>query len=59
MEKTQKQENKQSKKVKFIVVREFLGVIKPCRKPLNSSLNGRPANTLKNGWNARQAEGIG
>ena len=25
MEKTQKQENKQSKKVKFIVVREFLG----------------------------------
>ena len=25
MEKAQKQENKQSKKVKFIVVREFLG----------------------------------
>ena len=25
MEKTQKQENKQSKKVKFIVVREFSG----------------------------------
>ena len=58
MEKNQKQENKQSKKVKFIVVREFSGD-KPCRKPLNSSLNGKPTNTLKNGWNARQAEGFG
>ena len=33
-------------------------VRKPCRKPSNNSLNGKPANTLKNGWNARQAEGI-
>ena len=57
MEKTQKQENKQSKKVKFIVVREFSGE-KTSRKPSNNSLNGKPANTLKNGWNARQAEGI-
>ena len=42
MEKTQKQESRQSKKVKFIVVREFSG-----EKTMQ-----------ENGWNARQAEGI-
>ena len=58
MEKTQKQENKLSKKVKFIVIREFSGD-KTMQEAFEQLIERQTCEHFENGWNARQAEGIG
>ena len=58
MEKTQKQENKLSKKVKFIVIREFSGD-KTMQEAFEQLIERQTCEHFEEWLNARQAEGIG